>query len=328
MRKLLLAGLVGFALVGSAGVSSASAAAPDPDGELWTTVVSPVPDANEKSKNVPVADEEQEPIVGAEPGCYLKFAPGVGAGQIPVEVTNPNEQPADGITYTLTLLRGSAVVETKDLLVKHGKDTGGEDIVGTHTFPDVASGNYTVKVAHGQLEDLTEEFYVDRCKEITTPIKGKELQVVHRCKDGVGVVTPRFFPWTEEAAEYEFSITDSSGDEGFAIPTNEWSSEDLDYLHRNEIPMHDDTWKFVVTRIGDPKEKREVTVPIACGTKPPTNPGPAAPAANPVKPVANTGGLADTGASVGWLTAAGVVVLGFGAGLVVLARRRRTQTSN
>lgn len=314
VRQLLVAGVASFALIGSAGTAFAADATPNDHKWVSDTASS---NGNKQAKTAEGA--EKPPEVEAFAACDVSGNSGVAKGFVDVLVKNPNAEPdapaaqattaTAAITYDVILYKDDPAKPVKKgtVEVKPGKSE-------VFSFEDVAAGVFHVRVAHGDVAtNVEQELEVDRCAEIKVPVDDA-LQVFVRCDNNKGHVTIRVFHlFGEKKKSYTVTIDgEPITEEPIDLP-----DEGATYAIL-ESPEPVDDGSYTVQVKADGVDTSE-TVKVACAATPPaTNPTEPAPQGRP----ANTG-LADTGASVVWLTAAGVVVLGLGGGLVLFGRRRR-----
>lgn len=347
MRKLLLAGLVGFTLVGfGSGVAQAATPKVDTHGhDAWSPSSSPK-SAKPKPKVAKEDGTEKPPEIAVDSfGCDLSEGPVAKSG-VTLVVTNPNTksepkpgEPEPGEPEAATLTEGNieytvilytdnpaSPVRTQKLPPLGPGETNDEVV-----FEDIPAGEFIARAISGNDPTLfddtdtepTKKINIDQCNEIKTPVtKENSLQAVSRCNDGKGDVIVRVFGVTKDPKEYLLFVNDVEVEGGKIGPlSTEPASEDVGRWEtvRFAEPFPDDTYKLRATAPGGVELSTSVTVKCAA---PPVNPAKPAPQAKP----ASTG-LADTGASVGWLAVVGVGVLGLGGGLLFFARRRRSMTS-
>lgn len=340
LHRIALAGLVGVALLGTAGVAVAQESEPPSSAEVTTTAPTEsasqpaeqpaqqssdpaeqpasgesAPPAEQPAQQAPEQDkktvEPLKPEVVVETGCYEPDQGNNAAGFVDVKVTNPNDT-----TVTYKVILKTSPERDKELVLPAGANK-------TASFGTVPGGQFDIVVTGSNGTSASSEARLDRCDEITTPVND-ELQVFVRCVDGHGVMTIYLFNLGEVTKTLTVSIDDLELGEPVELEGGTY----LVYL--DEAPTPDG--QYVVRVKGKGVDTQE-TVTVAC-EPPPSTPSTTVPSTPPLTTVppapqgsaAPPGGLAFTGAAVGGVAALGVIVLALGATLVLIGRRRRPST--
>ncbi|TCO62799.1 LPXTG cell wall anchor domain-containing protein [Actinocrispum wychmicini] len=330
-RNVLLAGLVGFAVVGASGV--AVAAKPGDHAPLKHG------HKPAKAAKRAAADTNPDvPTVDRDFGCLIPEAPGSGPGIGDARVTvtdrhdpQPPASPAaqqaadaNTFTYKVTLLKNAGGEDYKEFKTSNVTVAAGQagDPV---EFKDIPGGTYKAQVQlvkDGKPVDgiVTEKSELDRCGEIQGPVTGP-LQVFQRCDASKGgLLTIRAFARTAEKQDYTITVTGEADRTETQLSTGQ--GEQNYGIPYDEVPFADGTYTVRVFVKGDTKIDQSQTVTVACKASHQPTDTPTTPAVSPAANVSDTHGLANTGASVLWPTVIGVAVLALGGVLFVFGRRR------
>lgn len=323
LRKILLATLVSFALVGfGSAVASAQEDPTTPSSETSAptssesseppsssaTEEAPAPDPeqgeNEEQPNPDPGEEKPEPASAID---YFGNCDQNDVGSVQVEIQNSGDTP---VTYTVTF---RTFPDRKPILTKNLELGAGE--AGLVDSGELEEGDYHVSVTGTDGTNFESKpdkpAFVDRCEEVQVP--DDPLQVVVRCENGEGFLIIRVFNLDqEESKTFTVSIDDIEFEEPIVVEVEPKLYVRVDIVD----PVADGTYTVRVT--GDGVDHSE-NVTVACAPKPTTT----TPAPQPRPAPSDEDGLASTGAAVGGMALLGVVALGLGGGLIVASRRRK-----